>query len=105
MTTSRSTGPSSPFPLPAYASDEPPLYSCPLRGSEQRLQETPRVTLSRRIPSSTYVKQAGNITVNLFNQYEGAVVPTYGCSAVINGAITLAESDGVIEVVMKVSIH
>ena len=92
-----------PSPLPSYAPGEPPLYSCPLPGGEQRLQETPRVSRSQRIPSGTYVKQAGNITVTLFDQYEGTLVPAYGRGAVIGGAITLAENDGVVEVVMKVS--
>ena len=105
MTVYRSTCSLTPSSPPSYAPDEPPLYSCPLRGGEQRLQETPRVSRSLRIPSGTYVKQAGNITVTLFDQYEDALVPTYSRGAVIGGAITLAESDGVIEVVVKVSAH
>ena len=102
MTVCRSTCSSSSSSLPSYAPGEPPLYSCPLLCGEQRLQETPRVSRSLR-PSGTYVKQAGNITITLFDQYEDALVPTYGRGAVIGGAITFAESDGVIEVVMKAS--
>jgi len=91
-----------PSSLPSYAPGEPPLYSCPLRGGEQTLQETPRVSRSLR-PSGTYVKQVGHITITLFDQHEDPLVPTYSRGAVIGGAITLAQIDGVIEVVVKVS--
>jgi hypothetical protein len=104
MTPCPSTCSSSPSSLPSYTPGEPPLYSCPLRGGEQRLQETPRVSRWLR-PSGTYVKQAGNTTVTLFDQHEGTLVPTYGSGAVIGGTITLTENARVIEVIMKVSTH
>jgi len=102
MTACPSTCSLSPSSLPSYVPGEPPLYSCPLRGGEQRLQESPRVPSSLRIPSGTYVKQAGNITITLFDQYEDTPVPTYGRGAAIGGAVTLPERDGVIEIVVKV---
>ena len=105
MTVRQSTCSSTPSSLPSYVPDEPPPYSCPLRSGEQRLQETPRISRSLRIPSGTYIRRVGNITVTLFDQHEGALVPTYGRGAVIGGAVTLAESDRVIEVVVKVSTH
>lgn len=88
--------------LPSYTPSEPsPKYSCEPGCDERRLQHTPR--LIRSTPTGTHIKKSGNVTVTLFDQEEGAEIPTYGRHGFINGTVYLENCERISQITMKVS--
>ncbi|KAJ7152079.1 hypothetical protein C8R46DRAFT_1007296 [Mycena filopes] len=87
--------------LPPYApSTVVPSYS-PEPGVDERvLQETPR--MNSRIFSGTYTKKSRRATVVLSAQDETADAPTYGRSALIDGAVSLEQRESVSKVTLEI---
>ncbi|KAG7451594.1 uncharacterized protein BT62DRAFT_991108 [Guyanagaster necrorhizus] len=85
------TGPSDP---------PPPHYSCfPSRG-EAIIDHSPR--LGSQIPTGTFLKHRGNITVVLTEQEDGTATPSYGRGGNIQGGILLERPEDVCQVKIKV---
>ena len=94
--------------LPNY-NDSPslplPSYSCQLANGEQRLDYTPGPQAARPLPSGTYVKNVGELSVVLNDQEEDVTIPIFGRRAVINGTLLLCQEqlDDIRKIVLKVS--
>lgn len=89
------------IPLPVYSPSGPsPNYSCEPGCNEQRLQHTPRFNLP--IPTGTFTKKSGKVTVTLLEQEDGAEIPTYGRYGLISGAVYLEKCEMVTRVSLKV---
>jgi hypothetical protein len=90
--------------LPSYSPSAPlPSYSCELSCGERRLEHTPRSRSAHSQPSTVFIKKAGKTTVILNEQHEGVAVPSYGRRALITGSLILEQSEGILEVVIKVN--
>jgi hypothetical protein len=87
--------------LPLYTPSGPsPNYSCdPVRG-ERTLQQTPGV--NHVLPTGTYYKKSGKVTVALFDQENDAEVPTYGQHGLVNGTVHLENIELVSHVTLEV---
>lgn len=89
------------YELPQYSPSVPaPDYTFEPACGEWVLEYTPRST--QPAPESTFIKQAGKITVVLHNQEENATTPSYGRGATVAGSVLLDSSDNICEVVLKV---
>ncbi|KAH9922872.1 uncharacterized protein BXZ73DRAFT_51201 [Epithele typhae] len=89
--------------LPTYAPPptdfaRTPTYSAEPQAYEQRLA----LNLPTARPSSDFVKQAKNVGLRLFAQENNASLPVYGCGADVEGAITLAKTEGITSVEAKI---
>jgi hypothetical protein len=88
--------------LPSYTPSAPsPEYSCDPTYGEETLQLTPRV--NRSPPGGAYTKKSGRVTVTLFDQENGAEIPTYGRHGLVNGTIYLENHELISQVVLKVN--
>lgn len=88
--------------LPVYTPSAPsPIYSCEPACNEQRLQHTPR--FNQPIPTGTFKKKSGKVTITLLEQEDGAQTPTYGRHALISGAVLIEKAEMVARVSLKVS--
>lgn len=88
------------FP-PVYTPSGPsPSYSCEPGCNEQRLQHTPR--FNQPIPTGTFTKKSGKMTVTLLEQEDDAKIPTYGRHGLISGAIYLEKCEMISRVSLKV---
>ncbi|KAG6850432.1 hypothetical protein H0H93_013304 [Arthromyces matolae] len=79
----------------------PPSYSAEPANDEQTLQrngsgQTPQ------LPTGIYTQTSGNLTVKLFQQREGASIPTYGRQGIVNGLLQIKNPKSTILIVMKV---
>jgi len=89
--------------LPVYTpSSSSPNYSLDLANGESLLEYTPRAVTAQRAPTSLFVKKDGKTTVILYNQPEGAETPVYGRGGNVTGHLLLEQSDGILEVLLKV---
>jgi len=86
--------------LPAYSPvTETPDYTAEPRPDEERIQINRRLI---REESGVFVTQNKQITVALTNQSVDCTEPTYGRGATVQGMVTLAKTEGVISVIVKV---
>ncbi|KAG5729170.1 hypothetical protein E4T56_gene15672 [Termitomyces sp. T112] len=87
--------------LPLYTPSEPlPKYSCQPSCNENTLQHSPlRV---RTIPTGTYTRRSGKITVTLFEQEDGVDMPVYHRCNHISGLLLIECPEKVTRVTMKI---
>ncbi|KAK0469272.1 uncharacterized protein EV420DRAFT_1258801 [Desarmillaria tabescens] len=75
------------------SSDPPPHYSCLPSQGEAIIDHSPR--LGSQIPSGTFMKHRGNITVVLTEQKDGIATPSYGRGGNIQGGLLLERPNDV----------
>ena len=90
--------------LPSYVAPPRPSFSRPPSFSAEPQAYEQRLALNRpaALPSGNFVKQARNASLKLFAQDDNVDLPVYGCGASVEGAVSLAKTDGVIAVDVKV---
>ncbi|TFK70937.1 hypothetical protein BDN72DRAFT_818177 [Pluteus cervinus] len=90
-----------PPPLPIYSPSLPaPEYSYEPSSGEQRLDHTPNAR--RRIPTGTFVRKQGKVTIVLNDQEDNVQIPVYGRHGLISGTILIEEYLSIAEVTLKV---
>ncbi len=78
----------------------PPHYSCLPSHGEAIIDHSPR--LGSQIPSGTFLKHRGNVTVVLTEQEDGIATPSYGRGGKIQGGILLERPEDISHVKLKV---
>ncbi|KAK0202040.1 hypothetical protein DFS33DRAFT_1386328 [Desarmillaria ectypa] len=96
----RLPGPSTISPPPYSKTVPPPHYSCDPSQGERRVEHTPRS--GPRVPSGTFIKKRGSLTVVLTEQEDGTTSPAYGREADIHGALLLEKVDAILHVNIKI---
>ncbi|KAK0464230.1 uncharacterized protein EV420DRAFT_1637794 [Desarmillaria tabescens] len=87
--------------LPPYSKTAPPPhYSCDPSQGERRVEHSPRS--GPRVPSGTFIKKRGSLTVVLTEQEEDTTSPVYGREAAIHGALLLEKIDAILRVQIKI---
>ncbi|SJL10153.1 uncharacterized protein ARMOST_13537 [Armillaria ostoyae] len=78
----------------------PPHYSCLPSHGEAIIDHSPR--LGSQIPSGTFLKHRGNVTVVLTEQEDGIATPSYGRGGKIQGGILLERPEDISHVKLKI---
>ncbi len=80
----------------------PPEYSVTPRFGESRLEHSP--SRRQRLPTDTWLRTVGSVTVALSGQEKDAEIPRYGRRGRVEGAMLLDNREVVASVTVKVSI-